>query len=143
MRGGPAVLAALALSACTTGPVVDVPPDPRIRTLVTEPVGEFLADARVASFLAQGCDDVVMTQELFNVLVITRETGGAAGARFDPRTASREAAVATARRFADLRARYGRAALRRSTCPAIAAETEAGAPATAFLTRFADDAPIG
>ena len=129
-----AVGLAAALGACVPATRLDVPPDPRIRLLVNEPVGDFLADARIASLLAEGCPDVAMTQELFNALVITRETGRAAGTRFDPRSAGRDAAAASAQRYHDLRTRYGRDPFRGSTCAIVAAETEAGSPATAFLS---------
>ena len=136
MKGGlRGILAAGLLAACTSVQTPKVEPDSRIRALVTEPVGDFIADARVASFLSQGCPEVVMTQELFNALVITREAGRAPGTRFDPRAAEQAAAIATAARFRDLSTRYGRTTLRRSACEVVAAETEAGTPATAFLSR--------
>ena len=133
MTGRAVAAAVLALAGCTGSQSPQVPPDPRLRTLIEQPVGDFLADARVASLLAAGCDEVEMSQALFNALVLTREAGRPGTSPFDPEVAAREADTVFRARVADLRARYGRSVLRRDTCPVIAAETDRGTPATGFL----------
>ena len=133
MTGRAVAAAILALAGCAESQSPQVPPDPRLRTLVQEPVGDFLADARVASLLAAGCDEVEMPQALFNALVLTREAGRPDTAPFDPEVAARAADTAFRARVADIRARYGGGVFRRDTCAVIAAETDRGTPATGFL----------
>ena len=127
---GPALLSVLA--CCARDPAPEVPVDPRLQTLVSQPVGDFLAEARIASLLARGCSTAVMPQEVFTALVIARETSPDRKPLI-PALASRAADAAFRIRVADLRRRHGRDPFRDPTCDVIEAETRLGAPATGFL----------
>ena len=136
-----AVAAAILVLGGCAGPSLPLaPPDPRLRALVEQPVGDFLADARIASLLAAGCDDIAMPQALFNALVVAREAGRG-GLPFDPRIAARAADAAFRTRVADLRSRYPGDPFRGRSCAVIAEETARGAPATGFLARVAQPLP--
>ena len=141
MKRNAVVAAALLLAGCAGPPPPDVPPDPRLRTLVEQPVGDFLADARVASLLAGGCDEVAMPQALFNAFVVAREAGRPSGEPFDPRVAARAADAAFRIRIADLRARHPGDPLGARNCTVIADETARGMPATGFLTAVVTELP--
>ena len=129
-----AVAVAGAVSGCIETGTPRSVPDPRLQALVSQPMGDFLAEARVASLLAQGCPAVAMTPELFNALVIARETSRTDGPPFDRDAVVRAAQAAFASRTADLRSRHSGDPFRRGTCTVIAAESARGLPATAFLS---------
>ena len=131
---GLAAALTVAVTGCVGSPMPRAAPDARLQTLVTQPVADFLADARIASLLAEGCPKVVMTAELFNALIIARETSRGNAAPFEREAVAREAQVAFDLRSRDLRTRYLGDPFRRETCPLVEAETARGAPATGFLS---------